>query len=83
MSTFCRKGVHKSPSDVNSSRYGASTTFLEQVAHRNVDAPSLEAFKARLDGEPDLVGGNQPTAESYCTWMILKVLSNQGHSMVL
>ena len=34
--------------------------MLAQVAQRAVDAPSLEVFKARLDGAlgPDLVGGS-------------------------
>lgn len=53
MSMFCRNGGERCaevpfPFGLNSSRYGVSTTSLEQVACRSVDAPSLEAFKARL-----------------------------------
>ena len=38
--------------------------MLEQVAQRGCGCPSLEAFKAKLDGgpgQPGLVGGNTVT----------------------
>ncbi|PKU33223.1 hypothetical protein llap_16473 [Limosa lapponica baueri] len=50
-----------------------------------VDAPSLEVFKARLDGAlSDLVWWevSLPRAGVW-NWMILKVPSNSDHSMIL
>jgi len=40
-----------------------------------VDAPSLEEFKARLDGQPEPVG--------HWNWVTFKVPSNPSHSVIL
>mgnify|MGYP001855108949 CR=1 FL=1 len=49
-----------------------------------VDAPSLEAFKARLDGALSNLVWREVSlsiAEGW-NWMILKVPSNPNHSMI-
>ena len=53
-----------------------------------VDAPSLEVFKARLDGalgQPGLVNGKVggPAWQGGWRFMILEVPSNPGHSVIL
>jgi len=51
-----------------------------------VDAPSLEAFKARLDGAlSNLVWWNVslPPWQGGWNWTIYEVLSNPNHSMIL
>jgi len=49
-----------------------------------VDAPSLEAFKARLDVALDILGCWLATLHTagYWNWMSIVVLFNPGHSMI-
>ena len=58
--------------------------FLISVPREAVDVPSLEVFKAGLDGilgSPDLVGGTLLTAVCQ-SLMVFKVPSNISHSMM-
>ena len=57
---------------------------LNRLPRGIVDAPSMEVFKARLDGAlGSLIGwvAALPTAEGWS--LIFKVLSNPSHSVVL
>ena len=59
--------------------------FLISVPREAVDVPSLEVFKAGLDGilgSPDLVGGTLLTAGCQ-SLMVFKVPSNISHSIIL
>ena len=60
-------------------------THWNRLPKEAVDAPSLEAFKARLDvalGSLVWWLAALPTAGDW-SWVILKVLSNQSHPMIL
>ena len=60
--------------------------MLERLPRDIVDAPSLEVFKARLDGQPGLVSDVEvggPAWQGDGRFMILEVPSNPGHSVIL
>lgn len=55
---------------------------LHRLPRLAVDIPSLKAFKAGLNGQPDLMSGNQNTGGGW-NWMGFKVPSKLSHSMTL
>ena len=59
-------------------------TLLEKMPREAVDTPSLEAFKARLDGilSPDLLDDSQFVARGGNS-VIFEVPSNLSHSVIL
>ena len=60
-------------------------THWNRLPKEAVDAPSLEAFKARLDvalGSPVWWLATLHIAGGW-NWMVIVVLSNPGHSMTL
>ena len=65
--------------------YSEGGEALDRLPREAVDAPSLEVFKARLDGAlGNLVWWEMslPLASGW-VWMIFKVPSNPNHSMIL
>ena len=58
-------------------------THWNRLPKEAVDAPSLQAFKARLDVALGSLGCWLVTITGGWNWMSIVVLFNPGHSMIL